>query len=90
MGRSTPIGDEISIDGGLSNTPYFCQFLADVVKSRINVADHPELTAIGCAQMASEGLEDVAPGSLESRVYEPQGNTPHDWIEQIAEIVARR
>jgi len=61
MNRSVPLGDEISTDGGLSQNPYICQFLADVVKRRKKVADHPELTAIGCAQMAGNGLGDLVP-----------------------------
>lgn len=90
MDRSTPIGDEISIDGGLSNNPYICQFLADSVGRRIRVADHPELTAIGCAQMAGIDLGDIEHDRSGDRLYKPQGNMRPSWLEQFSQITARR
>lgn len=44
----------ISIDGGMSTNPYFCQFLANTVNREISVSEQPELTATGTAVMASE------------------------------------
>lgn len=90
MNRSAAMGDEISIDGGLSNNAYICQFLADVVGRRIRVADHPELTAIGCAQLAGKDLGDSAPYRAGNRLFEPQGNMRPSWLEQFSEIAARR
>ncbi|MCP4671398.1 MAG: glycerol kinase [Desulfobacula sp.] len=48
------IKDEISIDGGLSVNPYFCQFLADVLNRRIVVQSSAELTALGTAKLAMD------------------------------------
>lgn len=48
------ISQTISIDGGLSTNPYFCQFLADVLKRRVRVQTSAELTALGTAQLAAE------------------------------------
>jgi len=89
MNRSTAIGDEISIDGGLSNNPYICQFLSDIVGRRIRVANHPELTAIGCAQLAGKDLGDITPYKSENKLYEPQSNAGPSWLEQFSKIVAR-
>lgn len=52
MNNNSSIGDEISIDGGMSANPYFCQFLADTLQKRIKVQSQRELTAMGTALMA--------------------------------------
>ena len=43
----------ISIDGGLSANPYFCQFLANLVNQTIIVPNQLELTALGTALLAA-------------------------------------
>lgn len=45
----------ISIDGGMSRNPYLAQFLANVLSRPVQVSDEPELTALGCAQLAARG-----------------------------------
>lgn len=52
--NSIPIGQQISIDGGLSANPYFCQFLANLLGKEIKVQALAEITAIGTAQLASK------------------------------------
>ena len=56
MSSLTEVGDEISIDGGVSVNPYFCQFLADSLGKTLAVKSFPEITAIGTAQLAGAGL----------------------------------
>jgi glycerol kinase len=46
------LGDVLSVDGGLSSSEYFLQFLADVTKKTINQSSSTELTAYGCALLA--------------------------------------
>lgn len=46
------IDDKISIDGGLSANPYFCQFLANALQKQVSVKSMAELTALGTAQLA--------------------------------------
>ncbi len=53
MNEFVAIKDEISIDGGLSANPYFCQFLADVLNLQVLVQSSAELTALGTAKLAS-------------------------------------
>ena len=55
MSALTEIGDEISVDGGVSVNPYFCQFLSDVLGMCVSVKTFPEITAIGTAQLAGAG-----------------------------------
>lgn len=54
MDQIQPISGSISIDGGLSANPYFCQFLSNVLLRDVVVSTEPELTAMGTAMLASE------------------------------------
>ena len=55
MNEFTAVKNEISIDGGLSANPYFCQFLADVLDRQVIVQSAAELTALGTARLAADG-----------------------------------
>ena len=61
MGRATPLQGSISIDGGLSNNRYFCNFLGRALGQPVVVAGSADLTGLGCAQLAliGAGLADV-------------------------------
>ena len=87
MDKSVSIGEEITVDGGLSNNAYICQFLADVLGRCIRVTNLPELTAIGCAQLAGVGLKEVPVSRNNENIYEPKGKIRHDWIEQFSQSV---
>src|SRR5262249_57160390 len=62
MGRATPLQGAISIDGGLSNNRYFCNFLGRALGQPVVVAGSADLTGLGCAQLAliGAGLADLA------------------------------
>ncbi len=49
----------ISIDGGMTANPYFCQFLANTLNREISVSDQPELTAAGTATLAAGFVGDA-------------------------------
>lgn len=55
MNEFTTVKNEISIDGGLSANPYFCQFLADVLNRQVVGRSAAELTALGTARLAASG-----------------------------------
>jgi glycerol kinase len=55
MTRQTGRDNVISIDGGLSNNPYFGQFLANALDRRVAVAGSADLTGLGVARMAMLG-----------------------------------
>ncbi len=61
MGRATPLQGSISIDGGLSNNRYFCNFLGRALGQPVVVAGSADLTGLGCAQLAliGSGLADL-------------------------------
>ncbi|KNY15834.1 glycerol kinase [Shinella sp. SUS2] len=46
-----PLGESISIDGGLSQSSYFAQFLASASRRSITVPPMHELTALGLAEL---------------------------------------
>jgi glycerol kinase len=74
MGRATPLHGAISIDGGLSNNRYFCNFLGRALGQTVVVAGSADLTGLGCAQLAliGAGLADLdtlpAPPPARNRV----------------------
>jgi len=71
MDALVEIGDEISIDGGLSANPYFCQFLADLLERQVTVRAMSELTALGTARLA--GAPEPMPAARDDglRRYRP-------------------
>ncbi len=87
MASQIAIGDTISIDGGMSANPYFCQFLADVMQKSISVPSISELTALGTALLA-RGPEASAITASRQVIYKPQQQYA-DEIEHFAEAVNR-
>ncbi len=74
MDKLVTVQDTISVDGGLSANPYFCQFLADVLQRQVIVQASAELTALGTAQLAAaEGMTSVQARS-NHRNYTPKIN----------------
>lgn len=55
MEQSVRSTEPLWVDGGMSNNPYFVQFLCDALARPVKVADMPELTGIGTAQLAAKG-----------------------------------
>lgn len=88
MSRLVPIGDEISIDGGMSANPYFCQVLADVLARRVKVQAMSELTAKGTALMAAGRADGGDEKITGLRVYEPL-NASAQWAGLFSRAVER-
>lgn len=55
MAAHAPTPAAISIDGGLSNNRYFCEFLSAATGTAIRVASSTESTGLGTAQLAAVG-----------------------------------
>ena len=71
MSEFCTIGDQISIDGGLSVNPYFCQFLANALQRQVSVKPMAELTAIGTAQLAGASTISLPDNTISARHYLP-------------------
>jgi glycerol kinase len=80
MATAGPISTPVSIDGGMSRNPWFCQFLADVLARPLRISDEPELTALGCAQLAARGAGGLIENRSNGRLLEP-GHVPAEWYE---------
>ncbi|MEH6444339.1 MAG: FGGY family carbohydrate kinase [Oceanospirillaceae bacterium] len=67
MAEFTQLNRAISIDGGMSANPYFCQFLANVLQREVCVPTSAELTALGTAMLAKKGRDPAAIQCVNSR-----------------------
>lgn len=71
MGQFAAIGERVSIDGGVSANPYFCQFLANALGHQVSVNEMAELTALGTAALAAGGELEPCADDLARRDYVP-------------------
>ena len=88
MNKFVSINDEISIDGGLSANPYFCQFLADVLNIQVVVRSSTELTAVGTALLA--GGKQIAQNLKDSSIrrYLPETDRK-EYLQKFKSAVNR-
>jgi glycerol kinase len=88
MNKFVSINDQISIDGGLSANPYFCQFLADVLNLQVVVRSSTELTAVGTALLA--GGKQIAQNLKDSSIrrYLPETDRK-EYLEKFKSAVNR-
>lgn len=59
LDTKTPVGEKISIDGGLSQSRYFCQMLSNATGRSVAAAAFSELTGVGLAQLAAGGTIEI-------------------------------
>ncbi len=88
MSEFTAIGAQISIDGGVSVNPYFCQFLANVLNRQVSVKPMAELTAIGTAMLAGAADFDLDWGNAAETHYRAETDKSA-LLERFAEAVVR-
>ncbi len=86
MDGLVPLGRRISVDGGLTRSAYFVQFLANALQREILLPGFDELTAFGCAAMAAGG-EVSRPGGV--RVVAPDITDVSAWHEVFGQAVRR-
>jgi glycerol kinase len=75
--RAAPSRGAVSIDGGLSNNGYFCDFLTLALDRPVSVPASADLTGLGCAQLALIGaglsdLESLPPTPPPRRLGKPR------------------
>lgn len=76
----------ISIDGGLSQSSYFAQFLASASNRTIIVPSMHEVTALGLAELCGA---DVGSTRSASRVFTPVGSVSEDDHRRFARAIRR-
>lgn len=81
--RTVTVRAPISIDGGMSRNPWFCQILADTLAREVLVSDEAELTALGTAALAASGAGAPFTVSRKGRVVQPQSR-PANWSDTFA------
>jgi glycerol kinase len=86
----------IRIDGGMAANDWFCQFLADMLDTRVERPANIETTVAGAAYLAGlavgvwDKLEDVAASWKEDRIFEPamkkgkRADLKNGWQEALA------
>lgn len=88
MGEFVTIKKQVSIDGGLSANPYFCQFLANVLNKEIRVQAFAEITAMGTAQLASNKSISLQLDESNIKLYLPQ-NDMSKSIDKFKQAIER-
>lgn len=62
MHARMPLAPSVSIDGGLTRNPYFCEFLARALDRTVVIPATADLTGLGISQLAFRGTELGAAG----------------------------
>jgi len=89
MSASLAIAPSISIDGGLTRSAYFRQFLADVLGKKLYLRDVDELTAYGAASLAALGIGHELPVCPVASEIVPLGSAAASWRDRFSEAVNR-
>jgi len=74
MTKVTPIRGTVSVDGGLTRSRYFLEFLADVLERGIQEPPWSELTALGTAGLAAEYIGETLLAKTDWPTIYPRGN----------------
>lgn len=88
MSASLTIAASISIDGGLTRSAYFRQFLADALGKVLHTRDVDELTAYGTASLAALGIGQTLPLCPVASEIAPHGHAGR-WRERFSDAVSR-
>lgn len=83
------IAGALSIDGGLTRSRYFVQFLADVLGRPVTVPRFDELTAFGCAALAASAAGLDLPQPAGAFAVAPASADGPRWRARFAEATVR-
>jgi len=91
MAAEVPIAEKLSIDGGLSQSRAFTQFLADSLGRTLSIAPFAELTAFGAAALAARTLGHMLalPADPPPTLVIPQPAPRAERRARFAEAIAR-
>ncbi len=91
MHEKCPIGPEISVDGGLTRSHYFLQFLADQLQRRVLTSSFDERTAFGTAALVARACDKTLslPRGTKIEAIEPRAIDRNSSRARFSEAVAR-
>lgn len=91
MSGLVPIGESISVDGGMAKNAYLLRFLADVTQKTVSVPTSKDLTALGTARMAmlGAGVTSLPSPPRTKLTVTPSGSYGPPARERFAEALAR-
>lgn len=91
MHEQCPIGPEISVDGGLTRSRYFLQFLADQLQRRILTSSFDERTAFGTAALAARacGISIELPAGTTIETIVPRAIDREATRQRFSDAVSR-
>lgn len=91
MEKISPLGNTISVDGGLSSNSYFKQFLANLLQKNIEAPANREVTALGAALLARKGLGIDRPMLVRrnASITTPDGSNMQGVMEKYQDIIGR-
>ncbi len=91
MEQVSPLGQSISVDGGLSSNQYFKQFLANLLQKNIEAPANREVTALGAALLARKvlGITHEMAVRRNATITRPDGTNMQGVMEQYRDIIAR-
>lgn len=91
MAKALPLSGPISIDGGVSGSPYFVRFLASLLERPVVVRGLSEQTSLGVAMLAATGIGQVlsTPAAKGDTQYEPALEITVEQRALHAEAVSR-
>ena len=86
--------NRLSVDGGLINNTYFCQFLADITQCKIMIPAAADITAYGTGRLALIGsglvkdISELPPAEKPRAIITPRQDLTH-FKDLFAEAVNR-
>jgi glycerol kinase len=91
MGELTPLGDTISVDGGLTKNPYFNRFLANALGKAVIVQESSELTGFGTARLAmmGAGVKNLPPMPPPRAMIHPDAPIATELKKKFADAISR-
>jgi glycerol kinase len=94
MHARLPLAPIVSVDGGLSRNPYFCEFLARALNRTVAIPATTDLTGLGISQLAyiGAGLSydgSVPPTPAPERTIIPSAALADDLHARFADAVQR-
>ncbi|MFO1319123.1 MAG: FGGY family carbohydrate kinase [Burkholderiales bacterium] len=94
MSTHIPLSTAVSIDGPLARSEYFCDFLARALDRTVLVPASPDLTSLGCAQLAYIGaglapIDALPAAGLPGRCASPVAPLSADHLARFDDAVSR-